>query len=121
MLRCYDVDKEKVGMETSKKHVHLSEQRPKTCIHYRENSTEFRFYCKKVLSIERTKMYVGLFAVLTSLTGLTNVLLIFVPFVIAIILLLGYDKLVAISSTIVSMLVGFMGGLYVTFRDPSKY
>ena len=50
----------------------------------------------------------GLFAVLTSLTGLTNVLLIFVPFVIAIILLLGYDKLVAISSTIVSMLVGFM-------------
>ena len=63
----------------------------------------------------------GLFAVLTSLTGLTNVLLIFVPFVIAIILLLGYDKLVAISSTIVSMLVGFMGGLYVTFRDPSNY
>ena len=63
----------------------------------------------------------GLFAVLTSLTGLTNVLLIFVPFVIAIILLLGYDKLVAISSTIVSMLVGFMGGLYVTFRDSSNY
>lgn len=63
----------------------------------------------------------GLFTVLTSLTGLTNVLLIFVPFVIAIILLLGYDKLVAISSTIVSMLVGFMGGLYVTFRDSSNY
>lgn len=63
----------------------------------------------------------GLFAVLTSLTGLTNVLLIFVPFVIAIILLLGYDKLVAISSTIVAMLVGFMGGLYVTFRDPNSY
>lgn len=63
----------------------------------------------------------GLFAVLTSLTGLTNVLLVFVPFVIAVILLLGYDKLVAISSTIVSMLVGFMGGLYVTFRDPSSY
>lgn len=63
----------------------------------------------------------GLFAVLTSLTGLTNVLLVFVPFVIAVILLLGYDKLVAISSTIVSMLVGFMGGLFVTFRDPSSY
>lgn len=63
----------------------------------------------------------GIFAVLTSLTGLTNVLLIFVPFAIAIILLLGYDKLVAISSTIVAMLVGFMGGIYVTFRDPSNY
>lgn len=63
----------------------------------------------------------GLFAILTSVTGLTNVLLIFVPFVVAIILSLGYDKLVAISSTIVSMLVGFMGGIYVTFRDPSNY
>ena len=63
----------------------------------------------------------ALFAILTSLTGLTNVLLVFVPFVIAIVLLLGYDKLVAISSTILAMLVGFMGGIYVTFRDPSNY
>lgn len=62
-----------------------------------------------------------LFAVLTSVTGLTNVLLVFVPFVVAIILLLGYDKLVAISSTVVAMLIGFMSGLYVTFRDPSSY
>ena len=36
-------------------------------------------------------------------------------------MLLGYDKLVAISSTIVSMLVGFIGGVYVTFRDPNNY
>ena len=43
----------------------------------------------------------GLFALLTSVTGLVNTLLVFVPFVISIILLLGYDKLVAISSTIV--------------------
>lgn len=63
----------------------------------------------------------GLFAVLTSVTGLTNVLLIFVPFVVAIILLLGYDKLVAISSTVVAMLVGFIGGIFVTFRDPNSY
>lgn len=63
----------------------------------------------------------GLFAVLTSLTGLTNVLLVFVPFIISIILLLGYDKLVAVSSTIVAMLVGFVGGIFVTFRDPSSY
>ena len=46
---------------------------------------------------------------------------VFVPFVIAIIMLLGYDKLVAISSTIVSMLVGFIGGIFVTFRDPNSY
>lgn len=63
----------------------------------------------------------ALFAVLTSITGLVNVLLIFVPFVVAIIMLLGYDKLVAISSTIVSMLVGFIGGIFVTFRDPNSY
>lgn len=62
-----------------------------------------------------------LFSVLSSVTGLTNVLLIFVPFVIAIILLLGYDKLVAISSTFVAMLIGFMGGIFVTFRDPNSY
>lgn len=73
----------------------------------------------------KSKLFVfivtALFAILTSLTGLTNVLLVFVPFMVAIILSLGYDKLVAISSTIASMLVGFMGGLYVTFRNPSSY
>lgn len=61
------------------------------------------------------------FALLTSLTGITLPLLIFVPFIISIILLLGYDKLVAISSTIVSILLGFIGGLFVTFRDPNNY
>ena len=63
----------------------------------------------------------GLFAVLTSVTGQINVLLVFVPFVMAIILLLGYDKLVAISSTIVAMMVGFIGGIYITFRDATNY
>ena len=63
----------------------------------------------------------GLFALLTSVTGLVNTLLVFVPFLISIILLLGYDKLVAISSTIVAMLVGLMSGIYVTFRDPNGY
>ena len=63
----------------------------------------------------------GLFALLTSVTGLVNTLLVFVPFVISIILLLGYDKLVAISSTIVAILVGLMSGIYVTFRDPNGY
>ncbi|MGM9881311.1 MAG: hypothetical protein ACI31S_00490 [Bacilli bacterium] len=66
-------------------------------------------------------LMIVLFAAFTSLTGLTNVLLIFVPFVISIILILGYDKLVAVSSTIVAMFVGFIGGIFVTFRDPNSY
>ena len=60
-----------------------------------------------------------IFALLASITGMTLPLLIFIPFVISIILLLGYDKLVAISSTIVATLVGFTGGIFTTFRNPS--
>lgn len=63
----------------------------------------------------------GLFAVITFACGLVNVILVFVPFIVAIILLLGYDKLVAISSTVVAMLVGFMSSLFLTFRDPNSY
>ena len=63
----------------------------------------------------------ALFAILTFVTGQIGVLLIFVPFVAAIILALGYDKLVVISSTVVSMLIGLMSGIYVTFRDPNNY
>ena len=62
-----------------------------------------------------------LFAVLTSVTGLIGAILVFVPFVAAIILAMGHDKLVAISSTVVSMLVGFIGGIYITFRNPNSY
>ena len=62
-----------------------------------------------------------IFAILSSVTGLSMALLVFVPFVISIILLLGFDKLVAVSATIVSMLVGFMGGVFITFRDPNSY
>lgn len=60
------------------------------------------------------------FAIVTSLTGITLPLLVFVPFVISLILSLGYDKLVAITSTIVSMMVGYIGGVFVTFYDPSS-
>ncbi|MBQ2872934.1 MAG: hypothetical protein IJE89_02935 [Bacilli bacterium] len=62
-----------------------------------------------------------IFAVVASLTGMTLPLLIFVPFVISIILLLGYDKLVAITSTIVSIVVGYIGGIFVTFYNPNTY
>ena len=66
-------------------------------------------------------MIILLFAVTTSLTGITIPLFIFIPFVVSIILLLGYDKLVAISSTIVSIMVGYIGGIYVTFVNPNTY
>ena len=62
-----------------------------------------------------------LFALVSSLTGISIPLFIFVPFVVSIILLLGYDKLVAMVSTIGSILVGFIGGIFVTFRDPNSY
>lgn len=61
------------------------------------------------------------FALISTLTGITTPLLVFVPFVIAIILLLGYDKLVAISATIVPIVIGFIGGIFTTFRDPNNY
>jgi len=64
---------------------------------------------------------IAIFALVASLTGFTLHLFIFVPFVIAIILLLGYDKLVAISSTIGAIIVGYIGGIFVTFRDPNSY
>lgn len=61
------------------------------------------------------------FALIASFTGTTLPLLIFVPFIISIILLLGYDKLVAITSTIVSIMVGYIGGIFVTFFNPNTY
>lgn len=64
---------------------------------------------------------IALFALISSLTGISIPLFIFVPFVVSIILLLGYDKLVAMVSTIGSILVGFIGGIFVTFRDPNSY
>ena len=61
------------------------------------------------------------FALVASLTGMTLPLLIFVPFVVALILSLGYDKLVAITSTVVSTMVGYIGGVFVTFFNPNTY
>lgn len=62
-----------------------------------------------------------LFAVIASLTGMNVQLLVFVPFVVSIIILLGYDKLVALSSTVVSILVGYMGGIFVNIINPNTY
>ena len=60
------------------------------------------------------------FALLSSLTGLNVLLLIFIPFVVSVILLLGYDKLVALSSTVVATMLGFVGGVFITFKDASN-
>ena len=62
-----------------------------------------------------------LFALITSFTGMTIELIVFIPFIISIILLLGYDKLVALSATIVSTMVGYMGGVLVSFINPNTY
>ena len=73
---------------------------------------------------ENSKLFIGVitvgFALLASLTGLNMLLLIFVPFVISIILMLGYDKLVALSSTVVATMLGFVGGVFITFKDASN-
>ena len=62
-----------------------------------------------------------IFALLVSVTGLTLPLFIFVPFVVSIILLLGYDKLVAVTSTIGAMMIGLIGGLFINFKNPDDY
>ena len=58
-----------------------------------------------------------IFAVVASLTGFNLVMLLFIPFVVSIILLLGYDKLVALSATVGAVLVGFIGGVFTTVSD----
>ncbi len=52
------------------------------------------------------------FAVLSSLTGLTLPLFVMVPFFVAIILKLGYHKIIALLSTVGAILVGNMGSTY---------
>ena len=70
---------------------------------------------------ERKKLFVIIsiivFALLTSIGGFNLLGLIFIPFVVSIILLLGYDKFVAVSSTVVATFVGVIGGIFFSFRD----
>lgn len=81
-------------------------------------------FSKKITEKGKEKLFVIivtiLFALLASLTGLNMLLLIFIPMIVSIILLLGYDKLVALSATIGSVLVGFIGGIFLTFKDASN-
>lgn len=53
-----------------------------------------------------------MFALLASFTGLSLPLFILVPFMSAVILLLGYDKITAMISTVGAILVGLIGSTY---------
>ena len=57
---------------------------------------------------------VVLFALLVSICGLQIGLALFIPFVVSIILLMGYDKIVAAMVTVGSMAVGLAGSTYAT-------
>ncbi|MDO5569599.1 MAG: hypothetical protein Q4G04_05800 [bacterium] len=62
-----------------------------------------------------------IFAIITALTGFTYPLIMFIPIFISIILMLGYDKLVALSATVGASLIGFIGGIFIPFRDATGY
>lgn len=74
---------------------------------------------------EKGKLFVVvvtvILALIASLTGLNMLLLLIIPAIISIVLLLGYDKLVALSATVGSVVVGLIGGVFVTVKDPSSY
>lgn len=86
---------------------------------------------KKLLSLvvdkvnDKSKLFVVVttvvLALISSLTGLNVLLLLIIPVFISVILLLGYDKLVAISATVGGVVVGLIGGIFVTIKDPVSY
>lgn len=55
---------------------------------------------------------ISLFAIVSSVTNLGLMLFLFVPFFISVILKLGYDKFVALASTIGAIFVGIIGSTY---------
>ena len=57
---------------------------------------------------------VTVIALIVSICGLQFGLFLFVPFIIALVLLMGYDKIVAAFVTVGSMAVGLMGSTYAT-------
>lgn len=53
-----------------------------------------------------------LFAIITSMTGLSIGILFLFPFVISIIMLMGYNKITAVMTTVGSVLIGLIGSTY---------
>lgn len=74
---------------------------------------------------EKSKIFViavtVVLALISAFTGLNVVLLLIVPMIVSIVLLLGYDKLVALSATVGSILVGTIGSVFLTIKDSSNY
>lgn len=60
-------------------------------------------------------------ALVSAFTGLNLILLLIVPMIVSIVLLLGYDKLVALSATVGSIIVGLIGSVFLTVKDSSNY
>jgi len=63
---------------------------------------------------------IAIFAVIASVTNFNLSLFLFVPFVVSIILLMGYSKVVALLSTVGAILVGNLGTLYFNFRNSNS-
>lgn len=70
-----------------------------------------KFKSKKTLFLIIT---IIAFALLSSLVGSQIALFVFVPFVIAILMTLGYDKITSLATTVGSILVGIIGSTYGT-------
>jgi len=74
---------------------------------------------------DKSKLFVIImtivFALVSTLTGLNVILLLVVPMVVSIVLLLGYDKLVALSTTIGGIIIGLVSGIFLTVKDPASY
>lgn len=60
-------------------------------------------------SMVAISVIMALFAVATSICGLNYALLLFFPFVISLVLLMGYNKIVALFTTVGGVAVGLMG------------
>lgn len=78
----------------------------------------YRTFLDKIVSFAKGKekivlsVIIILFAVLTSICGVQFGLILFVPFVVSLILLMGYDKIVAAFVTVGSICVGLAGSTY---------
>ena len=78
----------------------------------------YRAFLDKIVEFAKGKekiilsVIVVLFAVLTSICGVQFGLILFIPFIISIILLMGYDKIVAAFVTVGSICAGLAGSTY---------
>lgn len=80
----------------------------------------YRSFLDKIVNMFKGKekiflsVVVAIIALIVSICGLQFGLFLFVPFIVAIVLLMGYDKIVAALVTAGSMAVGLMGSTYAT-------